>query len=45
LDNQALESNLKTLKQGGSGGTIKSELEMQMKIMTIEKERDHLKWD
>ncbi len=44
-DNQTLESNLKDLTKSTSNSSSSSETDMQLKILTIEKERDQLKWN
>lgn len=44
-DNQTLEANLEEFKKKqGSGGLSSNEIEMNLKIHLLEKERDGLKW-
>ena len=43
-DNQTLEASLKELSKGG-GGVTSSEVDMNVKILVLEKERDLLKWN
>ena len=42
-DNQTLEASLKELSKGG--GVSSSEIDMNVKILVLEKERDLLKWN
>jgi hypothetical protein len=44
-DNKTLESSLKDLSKIGSSGVSSNEIDMSLKILILEKERDLLKWN